>query len=238
MNATNAESALKSYCKIKGFEKPVYQIVSKNSKMIDGKVFRYKYYVTSVTVNGIHLANGDGYSKRIAHMKAAMYGLQQLKLLELHQLFVGYKQFNPAMFMGSQRQHRLAITASTVDDYTDTDSDRSMPKPRANNDDDDEPSTEWIFQAIEKLKSFKDSDSEDDDVSLISSKRSTQAFSTGDNESLYNQFVEEVVQDISSLVLNQKYSGFNLKKNNFNKLYFHFISSISNDPEVKFPEND
>lgn len=89
MNVANAEGTLKSYCKSKGYQKPVYKIVSRNSQLLNGEVFRFKHYVFSVTVNRLQLATGDGFSKRIARKKAAMLGLQNIRLLEFQNRLSG-----------------------------------------------------------------------------------------------------------------------------------------------------
>lgn len=95
MNVTNSEKVLKNYCKAKGYEKPVYRITSRNSRMLDGKVYRFKHYVCVVSVNGFILADGDGFSKRIARKKSAMYSLQQLRVLELQNFWEVYQTILP-----------------------------------------------------------------------------------------------------------------------------------------------
>jgi len=83
MNVTNSERTLKAYCKERGYEKPKYRISCRNSIWIDGRVYRYKHYKATVSVNGYQLAEEEGFSKRIARKKAAMKGLQQLRMHEL-----------------------------------------------------------------------------------------------------------------------------------------------------------
>ncbi|KPM09305.1 hypothetical protein QR98_0078390 [Sarcoptes scabiei] len=95
MNVTNAKKALKSYCKFKGYEKPIYTLVSKDPVRLNGEIYRKKFYIYSVKVNGQHLANGEGISKRIARRKAAMFGLQNLRLMEISNLFEMFNGFVP-----------------------------------------------------------------------------------------------------------------------------------------------
>ena len=95
MNVTNSENALKSYCKSKGYEKPIYRIESRQSIILENNVYRHKHYLCSVKVNGKHLANGDGFSKRIARKKAAMFGLQNLRILELTNFFNVFRDILP-----------------------------------------------------------------------------------------------------------------------------------------------
>lgn len=100
MNVTNSEEALKSYCKSKGYEKPIYEIISRASTRLDDNTYRHKHYICSVTVNGKHLANGDGFSKRIARKKAAMYGLQNLRILEMSNFFNVFRDILPQRAIG------------------------------------------------------------------------------------------------------------------------------------------
>lgn len=90
-NVTKSIDTLERYCKNKGYEKPSYRIVSRNAKQLPDGVRLDKYYTSSVTVNGIHLAKGEGISKRIAYQKAAVFGLQQLRLFELHSFWTFYR---------------------------------------------------------------------------------------------------------------------------------------------------
>lgn len=176
MNVNNAERALKSYCHAKGYEKPIYVIVSKNSRRVDGNVYRCKFYVCSVTVSSVLLAFADGYSKRIARKKAAMFGLQKIRLMELHQLFTSYAKFKPTQQMiTSNEQQQLRIEELIATDCTMTPIDRARRT--------QDPSEELIFQAIEKLRSFKDSDSEDDRTT-VQSVHSDQSSINGQLEDL------------------------------------------------------
>lgn len=126
MNVTNSEKVLKNYCKAKGYEKPVYRITSRDSRMIDGIVYRFKHYVCVVSVNGFILADGDGFSKRIARKKAAMYSLQQLRVLELHNFWEVYQTILPQGLLKNGNSEsaltnqliqnkKLMIPASTVE---------------------------------------------------------------------------------------------------------------------------
>lgn len=104
MNITNSEQALKNYCKTKGYEKPIYTISSCHPIQLKNANYRDKYYVCSVKVNGQHLANGDGISKRIARKKAAMFGFQNLRLFEMSSMFVAFKNQIPLLSIGYKHQ--------------------------------------------------------------------------------------------------------------------------------------
>ncbi|KAH9399873.1 hypothetical protein TYRP_017441 [Tyrophagus putrescentiae] len=114
MNVTNAEQVLKNYCKAKGYEKPRYRITSRASTMLDGKVFRFKHYVCRVTVSGFSLAEGEGFSKRIARKKAAMDGLAQLRVLELQDFWAVYQTILPASGDQQRKTQQLMVTTSTI----------------------------------------------------------------------------------------------------------------------------
>lgn len=100
MNITNSEQALKNYCKTKGYEKPIYTITSRQPIQSKNANYKDKYYVCSVKVNGQHLAEGDGISKRIARKKAAMFGFQNLRLFEMSSMFVAFKNQMPLRSIG------------------------------------------------------------------------------------------------------------------------------------------
>jgi hypothetical protein len=76
MNITRAKTTLKSYCYRNGYENPKYKIISKS-----GRGFR-KFYTIRVDVNGSAVAKGEGISKRIARKKAALSGLNGLRILK------------------------------------------------------------------------------------------------------------------------------------------------------------
>lgn len=112
-NLTTSERTLQRYCKAKGYDNPIYKVVSRSSARI-GNVIREKYYTVSVSVNAIQLAVGDGMSKRIARMKCATWGMQKLRILELHQLMTGYQRAIPEM-ASIRGFTQLAISASAID---------------------------------------------------------------------------------------------------------------------------
>ena len=114
MNVTNSEEVLKNYCKAKGYEKPVYRIISRKSTLLDGHVYRFKHYVCVVSVNGFQLADGDGFSKRIARKKAAMKGLQQLRVYELQNFWQVYQTILP---QGLLKDSAAADHVMTVSDH-------------------------------------------------------------------------------------------------------------------------
>ena len=113
-NLTSSERTLAKYCKQKGYDSPIYKVQSRDAARV-GNVFRDKHYTISVTVNAIELAKEDGMSKRIARMKCATWGLQRLRVLELHQLVVGYKNAIPDLPKLMNMPSMLSVSASYID---------------------------------------------------------------------------------------------------------------------------
>ncbi|KAJ6218418.1 hypothetical protein RDWZM_009575 [Blomia tropicalis] len=161
MNVTNSERVLKNYCKSKGYESPVYRIISRNSTLLDNNIYRFKHYVCTVSVNGHNLAQGDGFSKRIARKKCAMFGLQQLRVYEMQSFWQTYRNQTFVQSDGTI-QNKLMLTASAVEieELLPTEIDRNQRllqlQHQSMSTTSDQESNQLINAAIAKLKSYND----------------------------------------------------------------------------------